>query len=238
MGTKILVGGKLLAALAMSVAATAQAVPINFSTAQYDTSVFAFSGALADAQSASSPSPLPLISSATVTPANDFATASAIAAAGLLVASSEADSFTGSSGASAGAQSHFNATVLGSGRLHLNLSFDDLNAIGGGTGSGTLFVEVTNTLGGITSTLFNGFYDASTVASLEWFAPGSTSTVDLLLFSTASTTGDGQSAQNFSQVSVTGTIPSPETLPLMVGGLAGMFVIRRKAAAKASNRVG
>lgn len=235
MRTKVPASKSILLALLAALGLGAQAAPVVFASAQYDTVAFAVSGSSADADSAVSPtSPLPILSTATVTPANDFATAAAFADAGLLFALSEADSFPGAAGASAGAQSHFVGTFLGTGGLSLHLVLDSLSSlVGGATSDATLFVLLTNTLGPTTTTLFNDFFTASTDLTLNFGPLGGIDTLDLLLFSEANTTGAGQSGQNFSQVSFAattfdGTIPLPATLPLVVIGLAAMLAVRRK----------
>ena len=226
--------GAIAALLALS-AASAGATVVDFGSAQYDTSAFALSGNSADASSAATPaSALPLVSTATVVGANDFATGSAIAAAGLLVATSEADSFAGALGGSAGAQAHLVSTITGSGRLTLHFDFDSLDTLAGGPASGTLFVLLTNTLGTTTTTLLDRFFDVSADTTLEFFLPGATSVLDLVLFSSATTTGAGQSAQNFAQVAVTGTVPTPDTLPLVAGGLVAAFVVRRRSSSRSA----
>lgn len=232
MDTKILAGAKILAAILVSAVVHVQAAPIVFTAATYDTAAFAVSGALADASSDTSPpSALPILSTATVSPANDFATSFALASSGLLSAFSEADSFAGAAGANSGAQSHFVATFLGAGRLNLHLVFDSLtSAAGGAMADATLFVLLTNTLGSTTTTLFDNFFSSGQDVNLQFTALGNISTFDLLLFSQAATTGIGQSAQNFSQVTFDGTIPLPPTPALVVVGLAAMFVARRQAA--------
>ena len=144
--------------------------------------------------------------------------------------SAEAATFAGAVGASAGAQSHFVGSILGNGPLKLHFGFDSLDSIvGGGFGDGTLFVLLTNTIGAMTTTLFNGFFTESGLYNLQFDVPvGGVSRLDLLLFSEAMTTGAGQSGQNFSQVSISGTIPLPATPFLVVAGLAALLASRRR----------
>jgi len=223
------VATRFLAALLASIAIGAHAVPIEFTSTQYDTTAFAVVGAVADANSdANPPSALPLLSTATVVGANDFATSAAFGSPSLFFTLAEADSFPGAIGASAGAQSHFVGSILGNGRLNLQLSFDSLDSIvGSGFGDGTLFVLLTNTMGATTTTLFNDFFTESGVYNLQFGVPaGGVSRLDLLLFSEAMTTGAGQSAQNFSQVTISGTIPVPATPFLVVAGLAALLTSR------------
>lgn len=220
----------LLGALIASLAVGAQANPIVFTNAQYDTTAFAISGASADAHAAASPSsPLPLVSSAVVLGANDFATSFALATSGLLSSSAEADSFPGAVGANSGAQTHFVGSFLGSGPLELHLAFLDLNSIfGGGTADATLFVLLTNVLGSTTTTLFNDFFTASGDIDLQFDVAGGVTSLDLLLFSEASTSASGQSGQNFAQVTFDGTIAAPPTLLLVLSGLGAIVITRRK----------
>jgi len=222
---------RLLIALLASIAIGAHASPIVFTTTQYDTTAFAVVGALADAGSDTSPpTALPLLSTATVVGANDFATSAAFGSPGLLFTQAEADSFAGALGASAGAQSHFVGSILGTGALKLHFAFDDLDSIvGNGASDGTLFIFLTNTVGAITTTLFNGFLTQSGVFNLQFDVPaGGVSKLDLLLFSEATTTSAGQAAQNFAQVRVDGTIPLPATPFLIVAGLAALATSRRR----------
>jgi hypothetical protein len=232
---KLLHGLRVLVVLVASVGAGARAEPLVFTTAKYDTTAFAFSGALADADSDASPtSPLPLISTATVLGANDFATAFAIASSGLLSASAESDSFPGAFGATAGAQSHFVGTFTGTDPLSLNLDFDNLSAlVGGGTSAATLFVLLTSATGSTTTTLLNSFYTVGGDISLYFPALGDLNTLDLLLFSEAATTGAGQSGQNISQLVFTGTIgatavPEPGTIALASLALLFLGATRRR----------
>lgn len=220
----------VIASLA-AVAFAAKAAPITFTTATYDTVAFAFVGALADASSDSNPpSALPLTSTATVVAANDFATSFGLAASGLLSSLAEADSFAGAVGASAGAQSHFHGTFGGSGVLNLSMNFTNLNAsTGDGFPDGHLFALLTNSLGFATSTLIPPDLTASGNYNFRFDAPvGGINTLDIVLFSSADTTGPGQSAQNFAQVAIGGTIPLPATPLLIFAGLGGMLAARRR----------
>ena len=225
---------RLLTVLAALAGLDAQATPIVFTTTSYDTTAFAVSGALADTDSDATPSPLPLVSTATVVAPNDFATAFALAASGLLSTSAEADTFAGAQGANAGAQSHFLGTFLGSGLLTIRLGFDDLNSVvGGAASSGTLFVLVTSTVGTTTTTLFNNFFTVGGNHDLSLITPGGINTLDLVLFSQAATTGAGQGAQNFSQIVFSGDIaanavPEPATVTLLFAGVLTMLAWKRR----------
>jgi hypothetical protein len=110
----------------------------------------------------------------------------------------------------------------------LQLSFDSLDSIvGSGFGDGTLFVLLTNTVGATTTTLFNDFlHGERRLQPAVRRSRGGVSRLDLLLFSEAMTTGAGQSAQNFSQVTISGTIPVPATPFLVVAGLAALLTSR------------
>lgn len=227
---------QVLAMVIATAGASLHAAPLVFTSTQFDTTAFAFSGALADTSSGASPaSPLPLVSTATVAPSNDFATAFAIAATGLLSASAEADSFAGAQGASSGAQSHFVGTFLGDGLLSLLLDFDSLTSlVGGGTGSGTLFVLLTSALGGTSTVLLNDFYSAGDDLIFNFTTFGTT-TLDLLLFSEAGTLGAGEAGQNFAQVVFSGdlvranAVPLPSTLLLTGVGFLAFLTGRRRA---------
>lgn len=226
---------KMLVATMVMATAGVQAAPVVFSSMQYDTTAFAISGATADLSSDASPSPLPLLSSATVVGANDFATAFALAASGLLTTSAEADGFSGAIGATAGAQSHFVGAFSANGPLTLNFDFDNLTStIGGGSGAATLFVLVSNVLGGTTTTVFSQLFTVADDIAVDLDLKDGINTLDLLLFSDASTTGAGQAGQNFSQVTFSGsisdgTVPIPATLPLVVVGLVALSAASRQA---------
>jgi hypothetical protein len=90
-------------------------------------------------------------------------------------------------------------------------------------------------VGAVTTTLFNDFFTTDADIGLQYDVPvGGVSTLDLLVFSEASTTGAGQSGQNLAQVTFGGTlgdpaaIPLPGTLVLVITGLATMLMRRRK----------
>ena len=94
-------------------------------------------------------------------------------------------------------------------------------------------MQVTNTLGGTTTTLFNSSYGSSSDITLSLLSTGGINTLDLLLFSQASTTGDDQVGGNSSRVTFDGTItanaiPVPPTLSLVFVGLVAMVGVRRK----------
>jgi hypothetical protein len=208
----------------------AQAGPIVFTSALFDTN------ALASADSGpvfNSDGPNPTSSTSTaVSGINDFASAVGFGTSGLLFTSVEADSFVGS--ADAQAESHFVGTFPGYGPLNLHLGFIDLSTLlGGGTGDGHLFVLLQNTVGATTTTLFNNEVFGSPI-DFHYVVPvGGITTLDLLLFGEASSTNPGDSGQNFSQVTINGTIPLPATPLLMVAGLGAMLAARRKSAGAA-----
>jgi hypothetical protein len=229
---------RLVIACIASMAIGAQAVPIVFMNSQYDTTALALSGALADVQSdVSPPSALPLLSQAVVVGVNDFAASAAFASSGLLFTQAEADSFAGAAGAYAVAQSHFVGSILGNGRLNLHIGFDNLNSIiGDGQADGVLFVLLSNTLGGVTTTLYNNAFISGGPIDLEFDVPvGGISNLDLLLLSEAITAeGSAQSGQNFAEVTFSGTIGEPAAIPvpatplLVITALVLMRTSRRK----------
>jgi hypothetical protein len=147
---------------------------------------------------------------------------------GLLSTFAEADSILGP--ASALAQTHFLGSFSGSGRLSLHLGLDSTNTlVGGGLADVMLFVLVQNTLGGVTTTLFNTFFTSGTNVDLLAILPvGGITTLDLLLFSEASTSGAGQSGQNSSNLTFAAAIPLPATLLLVITGLGAMLAVRPK----------
>src|SRR3712207_4580012 len=134
----------LIAALGLTTTA-ASAVTLSLQNAQFDTSAVALAGATADFQSAATPSdPLPLLSSATAVPAGslDFASGGAIAAAGLLSTSAEADSASGV--ASGVGSAHVLGTFGDKGILSLRLDFNSTNAtLAPAFSLGSLFLLVT-----------------------------------------------------------------------------------------------
>ena len=220
---------KFLLALIASMAIGAQAVPVVFTSAQFDTSALAIAEGVPVFDS-HGPTPITSQSNAVAVGTNDFASASALGSLGLLFAFSEADSVVGP--ASALAQSHFLGSFSASGRLSLDLGFDSTNAlVGGGLADAMLFVLVQNTLGGVTTTLINTFFTSGIDIDLQAILPvGSITTLDLLLFSEASTSGAGQSGQNFSQLTfAAAAIPLPATLLLFITGLGAMLAVRRKS---------
>ena len=234
-----------LAVAPLFLSAAVHSSPIVFDSAQYETVVFAASGALSDVDSASSPpSPLPLISTATVVGTNDFATAFAASNPGLLIASTEADSFLTSQGATAGALSQFAGTFSGTGDFRLNFDFDNLTSlVGGAASAGTLLVAVTNTVGGITMTLFQEIFNAGGDFIVDLTSPGGVTTLDLLVFSQSTSSGDAQSAVNFAQVVFSGEflqgpVPVSPPLPLVLLGLGAMFgvQVQRRGTARSLDR--
>jgi PEP-CTERM motif len=138
--------------------------------------------------------------------------------------------------ASAGAQSHFVGTFIGTGPLTLNLGFTSVNSVlGGAFASGTLFVLLTNTLGATTTKLFDDLFTVGDDITLAFALAGGVSTLDLVLFSEADASGARQTAQNFAQVVFAGTIgataiPEPGTLALAGLALLGLAATRRRTA--------
>ena len=220
---------RFLIAVVASMAFGAQAGPIVFTSQTSDTVAFAVAGSVADAHSDTNPpTALPLVTTATAVDTNDFATSFALAAPGLLSTFAEADSFPGALGAFTGAQAHFNGSFTGAGPIKLDLKYDSLDSLlGGGSSSSQLFVLLSNSAAG---TLFNGPLLPNGLNHLQFNVLGGISTLDLVLFSDATTTAAGQSGQNFSQVTFGGTIPLPATPFLVVAGLGAMLAARRKNA--------
>jgi hypothetical protein len=219
------VGMRFLIASIASMAIAAQAAPILFVTSSYDTDALAIAGGTPDFNSGNSPpTALPLVSSATVVaPNGDFATASGLGSPGLLTSYAEADSFAATP--SADGESDFVGTIAEYGKLNLILDFDSLN-ISGATGD--LFVLLTNSISG---TLVNADENVSGTYPFEFTIPEfGVTTLELTLFSDATTTAVGQSFINSSQVTINGasSIPLPATPFLLIAGLGAMLAARRK----------
>jgi hypothetical protein len=206
---------------------TAYAIPTPLldalSDVRYNTLGIAVTPAQADVQSdASPPSSLPLVSSAIVVGATDFASGNAIAASGLLQTSAEADS--DADFASAVATSELIGTLSGFGGslLHLVLDFSSFDTLPGGTGvsSGNLFVSLTQN----NVTVFSQLYDlADTIIINFTLLSGAPTTLDVLLTSQADVLAGG-SAFNLAQVGISGTVPTPGSLLLVLCGLLALMV--------------
>jgi hypothetical protein len=220
---------RFLIACIASMAIGAHAVPIVFTNSQFDTTAVALAQGAADTDFDTTPSaPLPVQSSATVVGSSDFASAAALGTTGLLTSFAEGEGAVGVTDAVG--QSHFLGSLLGNGLLVLHLNFDTFTSlVGGGTGSGTLAVLFTNRIGATTTTLFNNVFTSAGNIALSFVLPaGGTSSLDLTLFSEASTTGARQSGQNFSQLQFSGDLPLPATPLLLLAGVGAMMFARRR----------
>ena len=212
---------------------TAYALPTSIldalSNVQYNTLGIAVTPSQVDVQSdASPPSALPLVSSATVFSATDFASGNAIAASGLLQTSAEADSDTDF--ASAVATSELTGTLSGFGGslLHLVLDLSLFDTLPGGTGvsSGNLFVSLTQN----NVTVFSQLYDLADTIIVEFtLLSGAPTTLDVLLTSQADVLAGG-SAFNLAQVGISGTVPTPGSLLLVLCALLALDGPHRRSA--------
>src|SRR5271154_1152464 len=204
---------RFLIACIASTAIAAQAAPILFVTSSYDNQALAVAGGTPDFSSGNSPpTALPLITSATVVAANgDFATASGVGSPGLLTSYAEADSFAATPFANG--EADFVGTIAEYGKLNLILDFDSFN-ISGATGD--LFVLLTNSISG---TLVNADENVSGTYPFQFTIPEfGVTTLELTLFSDATTTAVGQSVINSSHVSIDPSIsiPLPATPFLLI----------------------
>ncbi len=225
MSKSILVAGALSL---LSLGAMAQAV--SFSSSQFSTSALATAESLVNGSSAANPpTALSIVSTATAAGQNDFANAAAVANAGLLTATTAADSLLDA--ASAEAYARFVGSFSGAGSFRLTLDLNTFETLSGGSGAGTLFVLLTTTVGSTTTTLFNSVFSSTGSYVLQYtLAPNSSSQLSLFLTDEAATTGAGQSAQSFAQVAYAATLAVPEPATWLMLGLGiGLMVLRRRA---------
>jgi hypothetical protein len=221
----------LIACLALlPFGAQAVLLPIPFATRSFDTQALAV-GDGGPVFQADGPNATLSTASAVSYVSDVFASAGTTGTLGLLVANSEADGFASGAGGFANSQAHFVGTFATGGHLTLNLGFDDITStIGGGSADGHLFVLLQNTVASVTTTLFNDEL-MSGLTTLQYSLPlGGTATLDLTLFSEASVADVGQSGQNFSQVAVSGTVPEPGTLLLLIAAFPATLVATRRRA--------
>jgi hypothetical protein len=223
---------KLLAALIASAAMAVQAAPIVFTNTSYDTIALAQSDAPVVVDS-DGPSAAPPVQSDAFSGNLDAATGFALSTAGLLTTLADVVTFVGPGFAQA--QSHFSGQFAGSGVLNLAINFTNLNSsVGGGMPEGHLFLLLTNSLGFTTGVPIPGDITAPGSYNFRFDAPvGGINTLDVVLFSSAFTTGAGQSAQNFASVTIGGTIPLPATPLLVAAAIGAMIAARRKSASRA-----
>ncbi|MFZ4287541.1 PEP-CTERM sorting domain-containing protein [Variovorax sp. HJSM1_2] len=206
----------------------AQAGPLVFTNTQYTTSAVAVADGQADYQTASSPpATLPALASAAVVGNNDFAASSGLGTAGLLTTTAEVDSAAGP--AFATGQSQFIGSFTDSGWVSLHFDFLTLSSIfGDASAYGSVFVTITNTLGGATTTLFNDVFTDNVSFDFGSFIPlGGVTTLDLILVSDIGTSDAGQWGQNFAQVSFYGHVPEPSTWALTLLGLLAVVLLSR-----------
>jgi hypothetical protein len=223
---------KIIAALLLSLGiASAQAMPIVFTSSIYTTSAFADVDGTSDGPNAtaSPPDALPLISSANVVVDQDnMATANAVADTLLLAASSEAASAGAISSASAVSTFLGSFTTTGAG-LSLQVTLEDfIDALGGATASSELFILLQVDGNDLFQQNFMGPQlinaDFMTLAGL----PG---VLDITLVSTAAANGAG-GAFNLASTGISlNSVPEPASLVLVLGGL-GLLGASRMAGAR------
>lgn len=213
-----------LAALALS----SEAGAITFTNSQLDVTAIAVTdGPVGFASQSSPPSSAPVLASADSTGTTDVATAGAIAAAGLLTTSADVSAGGGitNSAATAHLLASFQTSVA---EPNLYIAFNPVDfAVGSGNVSTSLFVAVTR--GGVT--LFQDVASGPWVFS-SYFAPGTTSLLDLTLTSEATggfpTQGMGN-ASSFGQVTITSAVPLPAPWLLLLAGLGPVAAAKRRA---------
>lgn len=217
-----------------AVATAAIAVPAT--TVQFQTNTLALISDSSDALSESSPTvpspgsdPSSLFTSAAATNATDFASAGAIASSGLFSTSAEVDSAVGFT--TAAADAHYTSTYAAPGVLSLSLDFTFAGQASSGSAASSA-LSVTVWSGGVV--VFDQFFSNTGTFSFQTALPGFDNTVDIQLFSEASTDPLGGFAASSAQLSFNvamAPVPEPGTLALSLGGLAllGLYARRRQA---------
>jgi hypothetical protein len=211
----------------------AYALPIDLSTALYNTSAYAELGADSDGIHADSspPTDLPLFSHAEVigndVSVREFAHADAVADSGFLAVSSEAQGSLNHAGAVA--EAALEQTLSIAGIYFLELNFESLLDLVGGEASASLGLVVSAG----SRTLFDEIFTSSAEISRRFvLAPGEIGLLYIGLTSTADAMGDGLAgdlyAFNLATVEVAlNAVPSPTPLALIVAGLVPMLRRRR-----------
>lgn len=217
------------AALLAGVTLGAQAVPVTFTSVQYNTSTAAIAGTAADAQFGDSGSlPLPLTTSAVAVDGGDFAAGGAIAAQGLLSTSAEASNTN--SFANATSAAGFVGSFQGGGIFTFQFSYASQDLAGPPLASGSSLSFMLQSNGG---TLLSTLVPVTEFFSVSMFIPtGGAHTVSLLLSSEATVLASlAGSAQNTASVSFqVSQVPEPTTWLLMLAGaLLLVWQVRRGA---------
>ncbi|WP_348753761.1 PEP-CTERM sorting domain-containing protein [uncultured Aquincola sp.] len=222
MNTHLLVAAVLSTASAFAAAAPGPAAM------QYETNAVALISDAADTQSGISPDggglTDPLISQATAFNTSDFASASALATGGLLVTTAEVDSKATFS--SAAADVHFTSSYATPGTLDLRLTYSVDGAADNASWAYSGF-SVTVSSGG--ATVFAQTFDTAGTFTHRSLILGADSTVDIQLFSEASTELQGGFAHSAAQLAFDVTlapVPEPASWALALGGL-GFIAARR-----------
>jgi hypothetical protein len=212
---------RIVAALMLSLAmASAQAMPIVFTSTSYTTFALAdVDGTLDTFDASSPPDPLPITSSASVTVDGGSATAEATADSLSLTASTDASSTGGVASASAVATFLGEFTTPG-GLLSLLADFED-TTITGGTGlAGSLFA-ISLVVDG--STLFDQSFFSTELIDSDFPVPaGLPGTLEIVLISSVLSSVDGDAASNLATASFAldaAAVPEPDTLALVFAGL-------------------
>lgn len=211
----------------------AYALPVDLSTALYNTSAYAEIGADSDGIHADSspPTDLPLFSHAGLVGNDDtvteFANADAIADNGFLAVSSEAQGSLNRAGAVAEAALEQTLSIAGS--YLLELDFESLLDLLGGEAGASLGLVVSAG----SRTVFDELFTSSAeIARRFELAPGEIGLLYIGLTSSADAFGDGASGQlyafNLASVEVAlHAVPSPSSLVLIAAGLIPLALRRR-----------
>jgi hypothetical protein len=203
----------------------AQAVPLSFTSTQYQTGASAGAGASLDANfDANPPSSFPLLTSASAAAGANSADAAGTADTGFLGASASAVSVDENANALGSAEFTGNFVATG-GQLHIAIDFDSQADAGGGSADNTLVVHLTGN--GID--FLNEMFSVTGLIDLHAQLPaGALGILDILLTSSADATGGAPFALTTASFAAA-SVPAAPTLALMLLALALLGMRRVRA---------